>query len=95
MTSDRCVFYPLGSGEAMSEGEYQRMFVEQDDREPASALNAPKGRWQTADGALLYIGKMTEEHLKNAIAACKRFGTGRHPKCRELRRELRKRGVRP
>lgn len=89
-------YYPFGSGEEMSEGEYQRAYGVVDGDDPilrSSALDAPEGRWQVAGGAQLHIAKMTDDHLKNAIAACKRFGNGRHRKCRELRRELRERGV--
>ena len=91
------VYYPLGRGEEMSEGEYERQYAlcndvrRDDDYERVTAPKTPDGYWRVRGGALLEIRTMTVEHLKNAINLFANSGHGSHPKIQELREELKRR----
>ena len=91
----KTAYYPLGAGEEMSEGEYERMWelCNNVGRSYASTstLVAPMGIWVVRSGARLSISQMTDTHLVNAIAYCKRYGLSAHPKCDELRAEQKRR----
>lgn len=86
------VYYPLGRGDEMSEGEYQYQLALCDEAgRPDAVPAAPKGRWRVRGGALLEIRGMTDAHLRNAIAFFERRGDGQDKKIGELRIELKKR----
>jgi len=85
------VYYPLGRGEDMSEGEYQYQVAlcesaGLEDIEPVPPP-APVGYWRVRGGALLEIVKMSTEHLKNAINYSER-NRSVSAKIDELREEL-------
>lgn len=84
------VYYPLGRGGEMSEGEYARCndVTRDDDHERVTAPKAPVGYWRVRGGALLEIRTMTVEHIKNAINLFANSGHGDHAKIKELREEL-------
>lgn len=77
----------------MSEGRYQEQCGLVDDMraESGASLDAPVGRWQVMSGAMLYIARMTDDHLANAVVWCERRAFGHHPKCDELHAEQRRR----
>lgn len=89
-------YFPLGRGESMSEGEYQRQYdlCDQvdvgdlgDDHFVPPSLGEKAGFWRTKNGAVLVIADMTKAHLDNAIKLFTRAGWGDHTKIRELREE--------
>lgn len=87
-------YYPLGTGEEMSEGEYQAMTDLLNDppidssRRKVYVADAPIGWWTVRGGTQLEISKMTDAHLRNAIAF---FEKSRNKKIDELRVELKRR----
>ncbi len=97
------VYHPLGTGEEMSEAEYEYQYAlcndpDQfyDDGPSAKSLDSvPAGKWRVRGGAVLEIAAMSVEHLQNAINLFVRSGHGDHMKIRELREELARRKVRP
>ena len=79
-------YHPLGSGEEMSEGEYEYQYAlcngEMD--EPPKSLEVASGLWHTRDGRIISIRRMASDHLSNAISLFTRTGWGEHPKINEL-----------
>lgn len=92
------VYYPLGTGGEMSEGEYQYQYglcnEPPDDCEPPPPLEMSPGYWRTRNGQVLEIKDLTAEHLINAVAFFERSGWSEHEKIRELRTELAARATR-
>lgn len=91
------VIYPLGRGEDMSEGEHA--LLDADPYDPLGAqdyptLDAPEGEWETKDGTVLPLRRMTDAHLLNALRWMKARGLDRHPKHAELEKERRWRHLR-
>jgi hypothetical protein len=92
-------YYPLGTGEEMSEGEYEYQYALcndpgefYDDGPSAKSLDSvPAGKWRVRGGAVLEIVGMSVEHLRNAINLFERAGWADHMKIRELREELARR----
>lgn len=87
------VYYPLGRGEEMSEGEYEYQYAlcndaGRDDEAASVPHKAPVGQWRVRSGAVLKISEMSVEHLKNAISYFERGGQGDNAKIKELREEL-------
>ena len=88
-------YYPLGTGEEMSEGEYEfqrALCDEPPDYIDRHSFTERHGCWRVRGGAILKIRKMTTSHLQNAIALFERGGQSSHPKLVELRDELKRRG---
>lgn len=91
-------YYPLGTGEEVSQGEYEYQYAlcnEPPDDLPQRKVyvaDAPEGRWTVRGGAQLEIAKMSDAHLRNAIAFFERHGEGQNKKIEELRQELARRG---
>lgn len=89
------VYYPLGQPEGMSEGEYQAMYADPDDPDdcgPPRSLGERSGYWRKRDGPVIEVSAMTTRHLLSAVALFDRAGWGDHPKIRELREEIARRG---
>lgn len=87
-------YYPLGSGEEMSEAEYEWQYQlcnDLPDDQPPPALEMSPGYWRTRDHRTLRIREMTTKHLKNAITLFRRLGFDDFAKVRELKTELKSR----
>lgn len=83
------VYYPLGRGEDMSEGEYQAMQAACDSAgAPPPRLDEPAGYWRTRNGSVIRVADMSSSHLLNAVRLFDRSGYGDLPKILELREEL-------
>ena len=95
-------YYPLGSVEEMSEGEYEAYAQDAHDfdydgseRLIWSLKDFLDGlfpsEWSTRDARAFKIAEMTTSHLDNAIRYFERAGLGEHPKIVELREERKRR----
>jgi hypothetical protein len=98
------VYYPLGRGEEMSEGEYVRQSAlgDEDDafdgmrfaEDDYPTLGAVKGFWETKEGALIALAAMTDKHVRNALRWMRARGLDGHPKYNELHGEHHRRARR-
>lgn len=95
------VYYPLGTGEEESMGEYEERYAagdgvdffdgDPDDGRAADEDPAP-GIWKQLGGAIILMTAMTDEHLGNAIGMLERKRLTQWPKYRELLAERQRRG---
>lgn len=77
-----------------SEGHRMAMDVLDSEGMPPDSLDADPGWWETAEGEVIKIKKMTDRHLLNAIAWMVREGWDDHLKFDELVAERGRRGLR-
>jgi len=90
------VYYPLGRGEDMSEGEYALLAAYDDDEDKVTEnypehLDAEIGFWETKDSDVIAITAMTDTHLRNALRWMRARALDGHPKYNELLDEQKRR----